>query len=95
MNTLTLQIKVPKVVLLDEITVELPYFCTYGRSHWAIFAENDIIEVNYYETIQCANIFKKTDLPGEIERFETTSITREEFMEAYNKVTKLINKSLQ
>lgn len=92
MNTLTFSITVPQVV--DTHTVELPYFCKYGPSHWAILAENHIIEVNFYTTIKSANIFKKEKLPNEIERFEVETITREAFMVVLNEAQNLITSGL-
>jgi hypothetical protein len=92
MNTLTFSITVPQVV--DTHTVDLPYFCKYGSSHWAILAEDHIIEVNFYTTIKSANIFKKEKLPSEIERFEVEPITREAFLNIYNQSIALITENL-
>jgi hypothetical protein len=92
MASLTFEIKVPQVV--DTHTVELPYFCKYGPSTWAIFTETDIVEVNYYFTIKSACIFKKDRLPSDLEKFEVETITREQFMEDYNRAISLITESL-
>lgn len=92
MATITLEVKVPQVV--DTLTIELPYYCQHGRSSFAIMAENEVVEVNIYESIKCAQIFQKTNLPSELDRFETKPITREEFMAKLNEANRMINKTL-
>ena len=92
MSTFTFKITLPQVI--DTYTVELPYYCKLGLAHWAILAEDHFIEVNYYPTIQSANIFKKDKTPSELERFEVEASTREEFLEIYQKAINLITEKL-
>ena len=92
MATITLEVKVPQVV--DTLTIELPYYCQHGVTSYAIMSETDVIDVSIYRSINVAHIFKKTNLPSELDRFETKPITREEFMAQLDEANRIINKTL-
>ena len=89
MSTLTFDIKVPTTV--DTITIELPYYCSDGITLYAIMAENKIISVNDWIRIQQANIWLLNEVPEMAKRLDVKQITREEFVEVYNRVQTKIN----
>ena len=89
MSTLTFEIKVPTTV--DTITIELPYYCSDGITLYAIMAENKIVSVNDWTRIEQANIWLLNEVPEMAKRPDVKQITREEFVEVYNRVQTKIN----
>jgi hypothetical protein len=89
MATLTIQVKLPQVV--DSYEVELPYYCKCGASFFSIKSETEVIQVSLYRTIHSAHIYTKNWLPTELDKFETETITRDEFIEALNEANSLVS----
>lgn len=88
MATLTLQVKLPQVV--DSYEIELPYYCRSGSSVFSIKSETEVVQVSIYKTITSAHIYTKSWLPTELEKFDTETITREEFLETLEKANEII-----
>jgi len=89
MATISIQVKLPQVV--DTLEIELPYYCKSGSTLFSIKSETEVVQVSIYRTINSAHIYTKNWLPTELDKFETTVITREEFMEALNEANNIIN----
>lgn len=84
MSTLTFEIKVPTTV--DTVTIKLPYYCSDGITLYAIMAENKIVSVNDWQRIEQANIWLLNEIPEMAKRPDVKQITRDEFVEVYNRV---------
>ncbi|NBT89111.1 MAG: hypothetical protein EBT51_12575 [Flavobacteriaceae bacterium] len=89
MSTLTFEIKVPTTV--DTVTIQLPYYCSDGITLYAIMAENKIVSVNDWTRIEQANIWLLNEVPEMAKRPDVKQITRDEFVEVYNRVQTKIN----
>lgn len=89
MSTLTLEIKVPTTV--DTITIQLPYYCTDGITHYAVISEKQIVSVNDWQRIEQANIWLLNEVPALLKRPDIQPISRDEFLEVYNRVQTKIN----
>lgn len=92
MATISIQVKLPQVV--DTLEIELPYYCKSGSTLFSIKSETEVVQVSIYRTINSAHIYTKNWLPTELDKFETTVITREEFMEALNEAYNIINATI-
>jgi hypothetical protein len=89
-----LEIPVKMVTTVDTLKIELPYYCSDGYTCWAILAEDRVISLNDWVRIKQANIWLLNEVPMAATQPATKPITREEFMEMYNRVIERINEAL-
>jgi hypothetical protein len=90
----TLEIPVKVLTTVDTLKIELPYYCSDSYTMWAILAEDRILSVNDWVRIKQANIWLLSEVPMAATNSSVKAITREEFMEMYNRVLERINQAL-
>lgn len=89
-----LEIPVQVLTTVDTLKIELPYYCSDSHTMWAIIAEDKVISVNDWQRIKQANVWLLTDIPFSATQPAVKAITREEFMEMYNRVIARLNEAL-
>ena len=89
-----LEIPVKVLTTVDTLKIELPYYCSDGMTMYAILAEDRIISLNDWVRIKQANIWLLNEVPMAATHSAVKPITREEFMEMYNRVIERINEAL-
>ena len=89
-----LEIPVKVLTTVDTLKIQLPYYCSDGYTCWAILEEKKIISVNDWVRIEQANVWLLNEVPMAATQPVVKPITREEFMEVYNRVIERINTTL-
>jgi hypothetical protein len=89
-----LEIPVKVLTTVDTLKIELPYYCSDSHTMWAIIAEDKVISVNDWQRIKQANVWLLNEVPITATGSYVKAITREEFMEMYNRVLERINEAL-
>lgn len=89
-----LEIPVKVLTTVDTLKIELPYYCTDGWTLYAILAEDKVISINDWQRIKQSNVWLLNEIPMAATQAEAKAITREEFMEMYNRVIERINEAL-
>lgn len=89
-----LEIPVKVLTTVDTLKIELPYYCSDSHTMWAIIAEDKVISVNDWQRIKQANVWLLSDIPPAATGSHVKAVTKEEFMEVYNRVLERINESL-
>jgi hypothetical protein len=90
----TLEIPVKVLTTVDTLKIELPYYCSDSYTMWAILAEDRVLSINDWVRIKQANIWLLSEVPMAATQSSVKAITREEFMEMYNRVLERINEAL-
>jgi hypothetical protein len=90
----TLEIPVKVLTTVDTLKIELPYYCSDSYTMWAILAEDRVLSINDWVRIKQANIWLLNEVPMAATQSTVKAITREEFMEMYNRVLERINEAL-
>lgn len=83
----TMTVKLTRPVTVDVIEFELPHYAKKGNAYYAVINPMEAIQVGHYPTIDAPliNIMRTPENIEEAFGWEAETISREDFIEVYNK----------